>query len=394
MGKEVTVHYTIGDVYRIRGSRKRRIVAVPSDTSVKLKDRDQIITGAQSYVFDISDEPGPLQTGTLVTAFPNSEFVLGIKGVIRSIDLVKGLFRLSTEKEVTTPTAELRFPQGSGPFWVDVSRDGSVVVASEALPMEVLHKKTKKGVSIGFREQVTVTEEGILEPCAVDQRLKTAHETYLALMQSQIKYIFSDMLEKNISQETEDIARIIEEKTGEKTDYDREKHEKWLREERDFGEDKFKEAVETELPEYGELEREDRTRVREEVHEVMEFNKTVTYAGIEFNVTTVERAQKFRTRFAPEDKSFMIFNIDARNTSEKQVYVFYDDEVRLVREDNDNIPLEDYQMETSFEPLSECRGNFLFLIPDDECRFKLRFGKTSMAKIDLELDLNKINHKG
>lgn len=383
VAKEVTISYTIGDVRLVRGGRKRLIEAVPFKKSVRLKDGDRIVTSARSYVFDLSDEPGPFETGTMITAFSNSEFALGIKGLIRSVELVRGLFRIITEKEVITPTAEIRFPEGSSPFWVDVSKDGAVVVASEAAPVEVLHKETKKGVVIGFKQQVTVTEEGILEPCLVDQRLKKAYGIYQALSQSQSKFIFGDMVEGGVPQGTEEITRIIEKATGEKQDYDREKHEKWLKEQRDLGEQKFREAVETELPEF---------KADEEVKPVfkakprtVEIDKTVNYAGIEFKVGTLERVQEFKGREAPEGKDFLIVNVEAKNNSQKQVYVFYDEEVRLINEDGENVLLENYQMETSFDTEAEHRGSFAFVVPGEETKFRLQFGKKSLPKVDLDL---------
>lgn len=389
----VSILYTIGDVHCVRGGRKKPIKAIPFKKPVKLKDGDRIVTGAQSYVFDLSDEPGPTQTATMLTAYPNSEFVLWIKGLIRRVELVRGLFRVVTEKEVITPTAELRFPQGNGTFWVDVSRDGTVVVAAEAVPMEVLHKKTKQGVAISFKEQVTVTKEEILGPYDVDQRFKKAYETYFALSQSQNKFLFGDMLEKNVPQETAKLAKAIEEATGEKQDYNQEKHEKWLKKERDLGERKLKEVVETELPEFGQVEKEVQP-VFETKFETVEINRAVNYTGIEFEVSTLEQHEEFNGRNAPEEKKFLIVNIEAINESGKQIYIFYDEEVRLITKSGDVIPLENYKMETSFDSESKQKGFFLFIIPKEENEFKLQFGKKSLSKVELELNLSKDDKEG
>jgi hypothetical protein len=55
--------------------------------SVKLKGGDKIIAGPSSYVTDLWNEPGPTQTRTGITMFPNSELELDlnkIKGVINA----------------------------------------------------------------------------------------------------------------------------------------------------------------------------------------------------------------------------------------------------------------------------------------------------------------------
>lgn len=383
---DVTISYTIGDVYLVRSLNKRKIEAIPFKKSVKLKDGDSIITNAQSYVDDLWDKPGTNQTGTGITMFPNSELVLGIKGIIRKIELIKGLFRIVTEKEVITPSAELRFPQGNAPFWVDVSKDGVVVVASEAAPMEVIHKKTKKGVVIGFKQQVAVTQEDILEPCGIDQRFKEAYKLMETLEQSKAKFLYGDMLERNVPKELEKFTKVIEEKTGRKEDYDPAKYQKWLKEQKEFGEWKFDEAVESDLPEFKPQKLEEKITPIP-VLKKMVLNKSVSYQGIDFMITSLEKGQEFKGRNAPEGKEFLVLNVEANNNSTKHVFVFYDDEVRLIKESGDMISLENYKLETNFEPQAEIKGFLLFLVAKEDKKFRLQFGKKSLPKMEIEFEI-------
>ncbi len=386
---EVKISYTIGDVFIERGDTKRKIEAVPSGKNfkwIRLKDGDRISTASRSYVVDLSDEPGPTQTGTIITAFPNSELVLGIKGIIRKIELIKGLFRIVTEKEVITPSAKLRYPQGNAPFWVDVIKDGVVVVASEAAPMEVIHKRTKKGVVISFKQQVSVTQEDILEPCGIDQRFKEAYKTCEMLEQSKAKFLYGDMLERGTPQEFAKLAKVIEEKTGRKEDYDLPKYQKWLKEQKEFGERKFDDVVESELPEFKSVKAEEKTTPTVKSL-IMDINKTIKYQGINFKIISAEKTSEFKARNAPEGGNFLILNVGAKNNSANQIFVFYDEEARLIKKNGDIIGMENYKMETSFAPQTENKGNFLFIIPKESTTFKLQFGKKSLPKVEIELDL-------
>lgn len=383
---EVKISYTIGDVSLVKGGKKRKIEAIPFKKSVKLKDGDSIITDAQSYVADLWDKPGTNQTGTGITIFPNSELVLGIKGIIRKIELIKGLFRIVTEKEVITPSTELRFPQGNAPFWVDVSKDGVVVVASEAAPMEVIHKKTKKGVVIGFKQQVAVTQEDILEPCGIDQRFKEAYKLMETLEQSKAKFLYGDMLERNVPKELEKFTKVIEEKTGRKEDYDPAKYQKWLKEQKEFGEWKFDEATESKLPEFKSIKAEEKITLAVK-SQITDINKTINYQGINFKIISAEKTSEFKARNSPEGKNFLILHVEAKNNSAKQVFVFYDEEVRLINEPGEIIPLENYKLETSFDPNAESKGFLLFLVDKESNKFKLQFGKKSLPKVELDFEL-------
>jgi len=386
---DVMITYTVGDVYLERGDKKRKIEAIPSGKNsrwVRLKDGDRIGTVSRSYVVHLSDDPGPRQTGTVITAFPNSELSLRIKGIITAVELICGLFKIATEKEVITPTAELRFPQGPSPFWIDVAKDGTVVVASEAVPMEIVHKKTKRGAVINSRQQVTVTQEDILQPCDVDQRFKEAYRVEESLKASEAKFLYGDMLEGNAAQELQKICDVVGQKTGRKIDgYDPAKYQKWLKEQKEFGEWKLDEAVESELPEFKPQKQEEKTAPIVKPT-IMDINKIVSYQGVDFKLASAEKGQEFKGRNAPEGKDFLVINIEAKNNSAKQVFVFYDEESRLINESDETIVLENYKLESSFEPQFENKGFLLFIVAKADKKFKLQLGKKSLPKVEVEFE--------
>lgn len=384
---EVNISYTIGDVYLVRGGKKRKIEAIPFKKSVELKDGDRIITGAASYVIDLVDSPSPIgdETGTPIAIFPNSELVLGIKrNLITKVTLIYGLFKICTDKEVITPTAELRFTQGGNGFWIDVSKDGAVVIASEIAQMTVVHKKTQKAVVISFKQQVTVTQEDILEPCTVDQRFKEAHKLMETLGQSKVKFLYGDMLERNVPKELEKFTKAIEEKTGRKENYDPAKHQKWLKEQKEFGEWKYEEAQNTELPDFKPPQVKEKT-IHDMSSKMIAINKSVNYQGIDFKIISAEKKPKGWG--TPEGKEFLVLNVEANNNSTRQVIIFYEEEVRLLTESGEIIPLEDYKIENNFDPQVETKGFLLFLVVKNDNTFKLQFGKKSLSKVELEFGL-------
>ena len=441
---EVKINYAIGDVHVVRNGRKIKVEADLFKKSVELEDGDKIITGPHSYVVRLTDRPGPRENGTWMAIFPNSEMGLGIKGgLIIRMELVRGLFKIATgtppEKEVITPTAEL--PPTGVMGWIDVAKDGAVVVASEADLIKVVNKKTKKGAVIGFRQQVTVTKEDILGPYGVDQRFKEAYKAWEMLEKSHAKFLYADMLERRGSQELRKEVKVLEEKTGRKfEEYDADyylKYQKWLEEQKELGERAYEEVQKTELPDfkprkaeekitYGadyylkeyqkwlEEQKERGERKYEEVQKGFEsalvrkglepvrghsespetpkaiskkipIDKSVNYQGISFKVVSAEKGPKGLN--IPEGKEFLVLDVEAKNNSPRQVILFYDEEVRLINESAEVIPIKNYKLENNFDPQSEAKGSLQFLAAKEDNKFKLQFGKKSLSKVEVGFEL-------
>lgn len=417
------VNYTIGEVYLTGHGGKRSIEAIPFKKSVILKDGDKISTLNGSYVEFWDD------VGTWIIVFPNSELTLGIKGItIISTELIKGLFNIRTSGiKVITPTTD-RLGQ-AGVLWVDVAGD-TVVVASETGPIEVVHKKTKKSVVIGFRQQVTVTQEAISEPCDVDQRFKEAYKVGEMLEQSKAKFLYGDMLKRQVPQELkklvkeaekvpQELERLVKEveeipqelkskeveeteqelkklvkeakeKTGRKEDLDLTKAEKWLKEQKEFGEWKYEEAVESKLPEFKQQKTEEKT-IPIAKPTTTDINKSVNYQEVDFNIISAEREEMFKGRYAPKGKDFLILSVEAKNNSTKQVFVFYDEEVRLINESGETISLENYKLETSFDPKTETKGFLLFIVTKEDKKFRLQLGKKSVPEAEVSFEFSRVS---
>jgi len=92
-----------------------------------LKSGDKVITGNNGYITRIFDEPGPrAKYGSIIGICPNSELILKIRGKrIIEIQLIKGIFKLSTGCPISMPFAEVHYTLGAAHFWVNVEREGS-----------------------------------------------------------------------------------------------------------------------------------------------------------------------------------------------------------------------------------------------------------------------------
>jgi Domain of unknown function (DUF4352) len=178
----VNIEQTIKDVYITSKDKKRKVVANYSESLqeerklVPLKDGDVITTDEGSYVLEISDE-NTAKTITNITMFPCSEIRIGIKGKsITKIQIIKGLIRISTSCQISIPFAIIRYTNEYGMLWIEVT-DDVVSIASEALPVEIMHKKLKKKVEIMFRHQATMKADSISkEPEPLEQKFKDAYK--------------------------------------------------------------------------------------------------------------------------------------------------------------------------------------------------------------------------
>lgn len=121
---------------------------------------------------------------------------------------------------------------------------------------------------------------------------------------------------------------------------------------------------------------------------VKEINRTLNYQGISFKIVTVTKNKEFKNRQAPKDQSFLIVNLNARNTLGRQVILFYDEEIRLLNGDGGVIALETYKIENNFDPGFKSDGYFIFVVDKNSAKFKLEFGKASLPKVNMNLDLN------
>src|SRR6056297_2024374 len=108
---KVKIQDTIGAVFVVSNGDKRKVSAKSPETpeeivnpeSVSLKDGDEIITGPNSYVWDISDQS--ISGITTISLGPESRIQLTISGQknIKKIRVKEGICQLMTPATIEVP---------------------------------------------------------------------------------------------------------------------------------------------------------------------------------------------------------------------------------------------------------------------------------------------------
>lgn len=115
----------------------------------------------------------------------------------------------------------------------------------------------------------------------------------------------------------------------------------------------------------------------------MDVNKTLAYQGITYKIVFFDRKNEFDGKKAPEGKEFLVFNMEAKNNLGKQVIIFYDEEARLLTENNEAIPPYNYKIENNFDAGAEAAGYFLFLVNQGINNFTFQFSKKVGPKAEI-----------
>ncbi|NPV83818.1 MAG: hypothetical protein HPY46_09605 [Candidatus Aminicenantes bacterium] len=357
-----------GEVFVKQGAVKKQV-----RDSLKLKEIAEVETGSNSYSH-IGDnpDPGSGKKSSGATLFPNSKVTVKVKrGYIEEILITQGLVWVSVSpgKPVLTPVAEF-----SGMAWVDVSSDGRTVVAGSR--ETIYNRKILRAATLDMNKQVLVTENNIGEPEPMDQRFYQAQKTW-----ENLGVFYGTKMYQRLAEKSDDMLdayliplKIISEKTGQ--DFEK------LKEEAIRQYQKYKQWVQSEAEKY-----------REEVEHIKKtdfsssytipVNQSTEYRGIELKILSVKRDSK------SNETDILSIQIEAKNISKKQVFVFWNEEARLINEEGEEFPADDYNLETSFMEESQAKGYLFIPVRKQDQNFTLQFGKKSLPKIETKLDLSK-----
>ncbi|MGB9693589.1 MAG: hypothetical protein ACPL28_12145 [bacterium] len=364
-----------GEVFVKQGAVKKQVAG-----SLKLKEKAEVQTGANSYA-NVSDNPSPEsgRQSSGATLFPNSKITVHIKrGYIEEIEILKGLVSVSVApgKRVLTPLAEFE-----GAAWVDVSSDGRTVVA---ITRETIYnRKTRRAVTLDVNQQVLITEDNIGEPEPMDQRFYQAQKTWEnlgAFYGAKMYHQLAESSDAFLSDDYLNGLKVIAEKTGQ--DFEK------LKEEAIQQHQKQRHWAESEAEKWHQ-EAEKITKMDfTDAASTIPVNQIVKYQDIECKIVFVKREPK------SADTDLLSINIEAKNESKKQVFVFWNEEARLVNEKGENFPIDDYTLETSFAEMFQAKGYLFIPVNKEDKKFTLQFGKKSLPKVELELDLSKTTQGG
>jgi len=357
-----------GEVFVKQGAVKKQVVG-----SLKLKENAEVETGANSYA-NVSDNPSPEsgRKASGATLFPNSKITVHMtRGYIEEIEILKGLVSVfvAPGKRVLTPAAEF-----GGMAWVDVSSEGRTVVTNTR--ETIYNRKTRRAVTLDVNQQVLITEDNIGEPEPMDQRFYQAQKIwenlgafYGAEMYQQLAEKSDALLEaslmalKSMAEQTgQDFEKLKEEAIQQ-----HQKHKQWAQSEAEKHREEAENIKKTDFP----------------AASIIPVNQSIKYQGIELKILSVKRDSKSK------DTDLLSIQIEAKNESKKQVFIFWNEEVRLINEKGENFPIDDYTLETSFMGVAQAKGYLFIPVNKQDKKFTLQFGKKSLPKVDLELDLSK-----
>ncbi len=358
-----------GEVFAKQGAVKKQVTGY-----LKIKEIAEVETRANSYAY-VGDSPSPesRKISSGVTLFPNSKITAYVKrGYIEEIEILKGLVNVSVApgKQVLTPVAEF-----CGAAWVDVSSDGRTVVANTR--ETIYNRRTRRAVTLDVNQQVLIAGDNIGEPEPMDQRFYQAQEIMFNLGVFYGTEMYRQVAEKSDAQLEAYLGamKVIAEKTGQNFEKLKEEAKQTFLKQKQWAQSE----AEKHREEAEKITKKDFTGATS----VIPVNKVVRYQDIECKIISVKREPK------SDETDLLSINIEAKNESPKQIFIFWNEESRLINEKGDVFPTDDYNLETSFMPGDQAKG-YLFIPASKEFeKLKLQFGKKSMPKIELEIDLSK-----
>ncbi len=211
---KVTLQDTIQDVYVISSGKKRKVEARTPKT-VSLYDGDEIITGKNSYVINLSDSS--LSGVTTLSMAPNSHIKLKIKGK-RNIDTTtvkKGLCQLMTPSKIDLDWVKLNYLMDADFIgWIEKSKD-KMNIAQKSGYTKITHKKTGKSVELKPDQQITVDSNNISKEIQdIDKKYFDFFKKYQEV--SQKSY---DLYEKLSSTFGNEFVKIMEKNIKETEEY-------------------------------------------------------------------------------------------------------------------------------------------------------------------------------
>ncbi|MDI6800329.1 MAG: hypothetical protein QMD53_06680 [Actinomycetota bacterium] len=112
-------------------------------------------------------------------------------------------------------------------------------------------------------------------------------------------------------------------------------------------------------------------------------NQETEYQGVKLNIASVKRDSKSK------GTDLLTIQIEAKNEAGKEVFIFWNEEARLISVEGEVFSVDDYDLETSFADQTTAKGHLFIPVKGDGDKFILQLGKKSLPKIEVELDLSK-----
>lgn len=365
MSQGTVVEKFTGEVSVSWGGRKEKI-----DKTTKLNGRCEIETQAESYasVYDNpSPESGKKSSGVIL--FPYSKVVVYVeRGFIKKFEIIKGLVNVRTPFMVITPVAEWQ-----GMAWADVAPSGETVIAHSRDTF--YNRKTHQAVTLDVNQQALITDDKVGNPTPMDQRFYQAQEMVYNLGAFAGAEIYQDVAESADKQLAAYLftQEEMSKQTGQP--FDQKARQETIQE---FA--KYKAWAGTEAVK-SQRQAEEITKTNLAKPTTVPIDKNINYQEIALKINSIKIDPK------ADGKFLMSVNIDAKNESGKQIFVFWSEESRLINEKDEEFPTDDYNLESNFMPEAKASGYLYIPVDKKEDKYRLQFGKKSLSKVNLKINL-------
>ena len=377
MEKGVIVKKLAGKVF-LRQANKEKQIEKKVKLGVNVSCEIQTADASYAYITERSSPDSSNRGGAYLAVFPESRvLIITGRGYIKQIEILEGLALVSASenKKVLTPSVEFH-----GLAWVNVFPDGRTIVAHSR--DTIYNRKTGQSVVLDINKQVTFTENTVGELEPMEQRFYEAEKTCAMLESAEVAEIYKIVAEKSEAMLEASLMalKFMADQTGQ--DFEK------LKEEALQQHQKHKQWAQS-------IEKESRNQAetitkKDFSHNlnVIPVNQALNYQNIEFKIISVSREPK------SDEIDLLSINIEAKNESNKQVFIFWNEEARLINERDEIYSIDDYSLETNFTQRTQTKGYLFIPVSKQDKKFILQFGKKSLPKVEIELDLTKTNAQG
>lgn len=351
-----------------------KVSHIPKEMKLGVHVTCCVQTKKSSYAYITEKHrPGSEKAGMFAVLFPESTAVVHTgRGTINEVDIQKG-FVVATTAKTVTPTAAFMGAE-PGECFIEVDHKGRTIVAHTR--DTVYNCSTMQAVQLDVNQQVIVTKDGIgpIEP--MELRFHKAMEMLTQLG----AFGGAEMYQNMVNTSDAALSAILEtqrhiahmtgqdvEKLKEDALRGHQKYQQWAQKE---AESLFHEQEMIKMADY------------DNSASVIPINQSVQYQDINVKITSVKREPK------KEGTELLSFKIEVKNDSQKQIFVFWNEEARLIDDQGTVFPIDDYSIETNFMPGDEAKGYLFIPVSNKFERFILQFGKKSLPKHEITVDLS------
>ncbi|MEJ5360825.1 MAG: hypothetical protein WHV26_02085 [Spirochaetota bacterium] len=364
MSEGVIVKKISGDVML---QKEGKITYVKDIKKLPNNSQYQIIVDDKSYALVYNKAVANQNQETQFLMYPKSMMMVKTdNGFINGSLILLGMVFATMPKgyKIETHTAEF---EGSG--FIDVKDDGTTIIANTR--DTIYNKLTRESITMEPKQQVTITMKSISKPEPIDEKYEQAQKIFENIGQFEAASIYSIASSKSDEFKTAyaEAMKELSNQTGisiPNLDEDLKVF------------DDYKKNMEQKSSESKEIANTiTNTTFSESI--TIPASLSFQYQGFDCNVTSIKIQKK------QDSSTKILIFMKITNVASKQAFIFWNEECRLIANNDTVYELEDYSLKTDFDNVKENDGYLVFIVKDVPDKLILQFGKKSSPKIDLEL---------